>query len=450
MTTTSTTTERVRTVRAGTASGEVIRCGVSDAMLAELAVSVVFFYDRPLDEQRLADGLAVALGRVPMFAGRLRSTGADLEIVCSDAGVPMVSADAPEALGEALGRMTLAASGYVDHVAAQAVHEGELPLFTVRLTRLADGGTALGCSWHHVLGDVQTFMTLMRAWSAAVHGAELPEVLPVEDREAYLASVLPERDSGRLGFRIPGPEEAELLGREFAVAARANRTVQVYFTDAEVARLRAGFEESAGRRLSVNDVLCAHVVTAVRRLDEDHEARTLVLPVNVRRHLGLPAGGLGNVLGEIVLSCPADADPAALAAEIRAGVEGFLTDHLSLRTNRDFLAGLGRERLRECVPLGFDPGAKTFTLSTWSRSGVYELAFEGHRPIAFSPAASVQLPWVSWLVEGFEGSGHLLTVSLPVRLAGRLRTEAGQALLHSHRAADEQLPAIARQMKKLA
>ncbi|MFJ8042573.1 acyltransferase [Kitasatospora sp. NPDC096147] len=450
MTSTTTTTERVRTVRAGTATGAVIRCGVSDAMLAELAVSVVFFYDHPLDEERLAAGLAVALDRIPMFGGRLRGGADGLEIVCSDAGVPLVSADAPETLGEALGRMTLAASGYVDHVAAQAVHEGELPLFTVRLSRLADGGTALGCSWHHVLGDVQTFMTLMWAWSAAVAGEELPEVLEIVDREAYLESVLPARDSGRLGFRIPEPAEAELLAKEFAVASRANRTVQVYFTDAEVAGLRAEFEEAAGRRLSVNDVLCAHVVSAVRRLDEDHEGRTLVLPVNVRRHLGLPDGGLGNVLGEIVLSCPADAEPAALAALIRAGVEGFLTEHLSLRTNRDFLAGLGRDRLRECVPLGFDPAAKTFTLSTWSRAGVYELAFDGHRPIAFSPAASVQLPWVSWLVEGFEGRGHLLTISLPVRLAGRLRGEAGQALLHPHRAVDEQLPEIARQMKKLA
>ncbi|MFC5665169.1 condensation domain-containing protein [Kitasatospora misakiensis] len=59
-----------RTVRAGTAPGTVLRCGLADTMLADLSVSVVLFFAQALDEDRLAAGPARALERVPAFAGR--------------------------------------------------------------------------------------------------------------------------------------------------------------------------------------------------------------------------------------------------------------------------------------------------------------------------------------------------------------------------------------------
>ena len=42
-------------VHAGTPPGPVIRCGLMDTLLADLPVSMVFGYDGPLDEERLAD-----------------------------------------------------------------------------------------------------------------------------------------------------------------------------------------------------------------------------------------------------------------------------------------------------------------------------------------------------------------------------------------------------------
>jgi hypothetical protein len=62
----------------------------------------------------------------------------------------------------------MASSDFVDHVAAPAARAGGLPLLTVRVTRLSDGGMVLGCSWHHAVGDMHSFMLLMRAWSAFV------------------------------------------------------------------------------------------------------------------------------------------------------------------------------------------------------------------------------------------------------------------------------------------
>ena len=52
----------------------------------------LFFYDGPLSADRLAEGLAVALRHVPVFAGRLRTADDGLRIVCDDGGVPLTVA----------------------------------------------------------------------------------------------------------------------------------------------------------------------------------------------------------------------------------------------------------------------------------------------------------------------------------------------------------------------
>lgn len=439
-----------RTVRAGRASGTVVRCSLTDVMLADLPVSVVFFYKEALDETRLAEGLSRALAHVPVFAGRLRPVGDALEIVCDDSGVPMTTYDVDETLGEAMGRVTLAGSGYAEHVVAPRAREGGEPLLTVRVSRLADGATALGCSWHHAVGDMLSFMVLMRAWSAAVEGTPLPETAIVEDRDAFLEDVLPAQDSGRPGFRLPDAEDAADIQREFESALRANRTVQIYFSDEEVARMREKFAASAGRRLSTNDVLCGHIVSTIRGLDGDtEEARNLAMPVNIRKHLGIPADMVGNLVSEVFLTAAPGCAPEVLAVRIRTELEDFARSHLSIRANHAFLGALDRERLRDCVPVGFDPAHRTFTVSNWSRFGVYDIAFGGTSPSFFSPAADLQLPWISWLVEGFDNTGFLLTVVVPSRLAMKMRGAAGSAALHRFREPGDQVPELASSVRKL-
>jgi Transferase family len=439
-----------RTVRSGRSDGAVIRCGLADLMLAGLPVSVVFFFDQVLDHARLAEALAQALACAPAFAGRLREDGETLEIVCDDSGAPLSVYDLDDTLEQAIGRATMPGSDLVDLVDANGARSGAGPLLTVRISRLSDGGTALGCSWHHAVGDMQSFMTLMRAWSAAASDVEPVRAVQVPDRDAYLDSVLPDRDCGRPSLRRVDREEAAGLDREVANALRANRTVQIYFSDQEVARLRAQFGAEAGFKLTANDVLCAHVVSVIRGLDQDQETRTLTIPVNIRRAMGIAPETIGNLVGDINLTGPADRPAAQLAAEIRTAVEQFPNEHLCIRTNHAFIASVGRDRLGECVPLGFDPVRRTFTVSNWSRFGLYDVEFEGRRPVLFSPAADLLLPWVASIVEGFHGTGILCSVAVPATLAARLRGTAGRAALHPYRDEDEELPAISRAIRKLA
>lgn len=431
-----------RTVRAGVAPGTVLRCGLVDTMLADLSVSVVLFFDRALDEERLAAGLARALERVPVFAGRLRTVDGVLEAVCDDSGVPMVSYSVDGTLAESMGRVTAPGAQHVDPLDARSARTGDGPLFGVRVTRTGDGGTVLGCSWHHAIGDLQSFALLLRAWSAAVEGEELPVAELVEDQDALLDRVLPAEDCGRPGFRVPEEAERLLLDREVAAGPRANRTVQLYFGDDEIARMREEFGAAAGVKVSAGDAVCAHVVHTVRELDGDPETRWLTVPVNVRRPLGLPDTLIGNLLGDIHLPyTPADG-PGALAGALRTAVRDYAEEHLNLRSNLRFLAELGRPGLAGCVPLGFDPQHRRFSFSNWSRFGLYDASFQGQRPVFFSPTANYPLPWVSWSVEGFGGTGLLTTLVVPARLAARLRGTDGRAALHRYRDPSDRLPAL--------
>lgn len=437
-----------RVVRSGSPLGTVVSCSLTDMMLSGLPVSVVFFYRVAPDLGRLADGLARALGHVPAFGGRLRSAGDSLEIVCDDAGVPLAVYDLDDTLPEAIARATLPAADQVDHVDAPRARAGADPLLTVRVSLLSDGGMALGCSWHHAVGDMAAFMVFMRAWSAFTEGGRPPATDLVTDRETYLDTVLPEGGADRPGFKLPEGEHAAELDRHLAAATRANRTTQIHFPRPEVDALRAAVTADAGRRLSTNDVVCAHVASTVRALDEDTEPRWFAMPVNVRRTLGLPDDVVGNFVSEVFL--PAPADRTAHAVAIRAEVDAFASRHLNLRANREFVRRVGPARVLECVPTGFDPGNRTLSITNWSRFGVYGVVFDGTAPAFFSPTTNLALPWVGWLVEGFDDSGLLCTLTLPAKLAGRLRAPAGQALLHAHRPAGTEVPALAARIRKLA
>jgi hypothetical protein len=211
--------------------------------------------------------------------------------------------------------------------------------------------------------------------------------------------------------------------------------------------MRAAYGAETGRRLSSNDVLLGHVVATLRRLDGDGEARRLAMPVNYRRHLGLHPGTVGNLVGEVELTCPPGAGPAQVAALVRTEVDAYTERHLNVRANRAFLAAIGPERVFETMPVGFDPDGRTFFLTNWSRAGAYDVTFGGARPAYFGPEVPLPTPWSAWASEGFGGTDTLFTVVVPARLAGKLR---GDPELHRFREPGDVLPPLAAEVRKLA
>jgi hypothetical protein len=436
-------------IRAGQAPGTVVRCTVTDT-LAGGTPAFGFFFAASLDEDRLAQGLAFALGRVPVFAGRLRQRGAELDIVCNDAGVPMTVVGLSYTLADAIARMTLPGSGLIGHVDPVITRHGTAPLMNVQVSRLADGGTVLCCSWDHVLGDMDSFMLLMRSWSAFVQGEEPPPVVTVEDRAGYLDAFLPEKDCGRPSYRIVDAEESAEISGVLNSSMLANRLVQIYFGAAEVTRMRESYSATAQCALSANDVLSAHVIDTILRLDGDHETRFMVTPVNLRRRLGVPEGTVGNLFGEICVPCSTQDGPESLAAGIRSALGGFIESHLSARTNRAFIEAHGAARLSDCVPAGMDPRRRTFFVSNAARTGIYDLVFADCRPVFAGLNVPLPLARIGWITEGFGGDGYLFLIGVPAALAARLRGAVGQEALHHFREPADTLPPLAGAVRRLA
>lgn len=188
-----------------------IRCNVTDVMVANLAVHIVFFFERQLDTRALARAFAHALTNLPIFAGRMApmaGVAGKMRIRCEGQGVPFATVSSSRTLQEAI-RSTSADTGLwlIDPVNGATARWGWGPLCKVRVTNLADDATAIGFSWHHAIGDMQTAMQFMNAWAAAAADNPMAEPLVVEDRAAYLDEHLPEDGARNPGVRCMGLAE---------------------------------------------------------------------------------------------------------------------------------------------------------------------------------------------------------------------------------------------------
>src|SRR5947199_6761953 len=79
-----------------------IRCNVGDAMVANLAVHIVFFFERRIDAAALSASFARALENLPVFAGRMVVKRGRMRIRCDGQGVPFTSASSDRTLREAI------------------------------------------------------------------------------------------------------------------------------------------------------------------------------------------------------------------------------------------------------------------------------------------------------------------------------------------------------------
>ena len=137
-----------------------IRCNVGDAIVANLATHFVFFFERRLDARALAGHSRTPWRIFRSSRGRMAMVGGAMRIRCEGQGVPFTSASSDRtpvrrSVGTEDNGLWL-----VDAVNGVTARWGLGPLCKVRVTHLADDATAIGFSWHHAVGDMQTFMLL--------------------------------------------------------------------------------------------------------------------------------------------------------------------------------------------------------------------------------------------------------------------------------------------------
>ncbi|WP_409428618.1 acyltransferase [Mycobacterium sp. SMC-11] len=422
-----------------------IRCNVGDAIVANLAVHIVFFFKRQLDVRALSGAFAQALNHLPIFAGRIAMSRGRMRIRCEGQGVPFSTASSDRTLRQAIRRASDDAGGWlVDPVHGPTARWARGPLCKVRVTQLADDATAIGFSWHHAIGDMQTAMHFMNAWVAAAAGKPVAEPLIVEDRAAYLDDHLPADGAREPGVRCLGLAELARSALYLAKDARMQRTLNLYFSDDEIARMRDAYGN--WMRLSANDVVCAHVSEALMSADPAVDRRSLAITVNTRKRCGLDPMLVGNILTTLNLDLRRGETASSIAERIRHSVDHFADEHCDMRINQQFLDAAGTWRAARCVSAAFNPARWNPIITNWSGFGVYRIHFEDTMPSYCTPLMRLPVAGLGALTEGADGRGLVFQMSLPPREFDATSSPAVREYLHRFRYAGDVLPGLNREL----
>lgn len=422
-----------------------IRCNVSDVMVANLAVHIVFFFERHLDTRALSRAFARALRHFPVFAGRMAMADGTMRIRCEGQGVPFTSVSSGRTLREAI-RSASADVGLwlIDPVNGATTRWGRGPLCKVRVTQLADDATAIGFSWHHAIGDMQTAMHFMNAWAAAAADKPLAAPLIVEDRAAYLDAHLGADSAREPGVRCLGLAEFARSALYLARDARRQRTLSVYFAEDDIARMR----DSYGSRmhLSANDVVCAHVSEALMNADPAVDRRTLAIAVNARNRCGLDPMLVGNIMTTLHFDLRRGEAASSVAERIRHNVDHFADEHCDMRINQQFLDAAGAWRAARCVSTAFNPARWNPLVSNWSGFGIYRIHFEDTYPSYCTPLMKCPVAGLGALVDGPDGRGLIFQMSLPPKEFETMSSPAMREHLHRFRRAGDDIPRLHREV----
>jgi hypothetical protein len=422
-----------------------IRCNVGDVMVANLAVHIVFFFERRLEMTALARSFAQALTNLPIFAGRMALVDGAMRIRCEGRGVPFTSVSSGRTLGEAI-RAASQDRGLwlIDPVNGATARWGLGPLCKVRVTHLADNATAIGFSWHHAIGDMQTSMHFIHAWAAAAAGKPLGEPLIVEDRAAYLDEHLPADGAREPGVRSLGLAEFARSALYLAKDARKQRTLSFYFGDDEIARMRDAY--GSRMRLSANDVVCAHVSEALMKADPAVDDRTLAIAVDARNRCGLDPMLIGNLITTLNLDLRRGEAARSIAERIRHNVDHFADEHCDMRINQKFLDAAGAWRAARCVSTAFNPARWNPIVTNWSGFGVYRIHFEDTFTSYCTPLLKLPVAGLGALSEGADGRGLVFQMSLPAKEFEATSSPAIREHMHRFRCAADDIPRLHREV----
>lgn len=422
-----------------------IRCNVVDVVLSNVANHLVFFFERRLDTRVLADAFAPALTNLPIFAGRMTLVGGALRIRCRGQGVPFTSVSSDRTLREAIRPVTGDSGDWlVDRVNGATARWGFGPLCKIRVTHLGDDATAIGVSFHHAIGDMQTLMVFMNAWSAAAAGEPLPEPVIVEDRAAYLDEHLPADGAREPGVRCLGLAETARSLLYLAKEGRKQRTLSLYFGDDEITRMREAYGNRM--RLSVNDVVCGHVSEALMNADPAVDRRTLTVSVNARNRCGLDPMLVGNILSALNVDIRRGDTGRSIAERIRHDVDHFADEHCDMRINQQFLDTAGKWRGARCVAIGFNPIRWNPLITNVSGFGAHRIHFEDTLATCCMLVMKVPVAGYGSLIEGPDGRGLVFQMTLPPKDFEAIASPAIREHLHRFQRADDDIPRLHREV----
>ena len=423
---------------------QVITCDIVDQLLRNIPVPVVFFYRKSIHHDALIDALKEVLSDFPIFAGTLKNINGNLYIDCNNKGVLFSVTKEDCTLDQVLKELPIIEKKrLVDIINPKKVISNQSPIMTIKLTHLTCGGMTLGVSWHHSIGDMHTFMCLMKAWSNAVNKEEYVLPLIVRERDKYLQENLEKNDNVTPGVRYLNTRE--LLGLVFYMLLRARNklSLRIYFSENELKNMKQDFSAITQQNLSTNDVLCAHLFSIISELDTYKKKRYLSIAINYRSRTKLPQNILGNFVSGIHVTSNQRVAPFQLAKDLRTSVENFQRVHLNFFSTKKYIEqNGGTKKIDRFVARGIDPVKRNLLITNWTNFGVYDITFGNSEPFYFTPFGDSPFPWLSVIVEGFSNDGLVYSASLPSKLAKKLMQEDNLRKIHKYRERKEVMPEL--------
>ncbi|HEY2735054.1 MAG TPA: acyltransferase, partial [Polyangiales bacterium] len=137
-----------------------IRCSLTDVFVRDVQCACVLLYAGELDAPRLARALARVLSAFAPFAARLRRRAGERFIECGGAGATFTIARSERTLAATIDRLDdRDRSELVDTWDGRRAWSSDQPVLSCRVTHFVGGGSALGISWHHAIGDFQSVIS---------------------------------------------------------------------------------------------------------------------------------------------------------------------------------------------------------------------------------------------------------------------------------------------------
>jgi hypothetical protein len=407
---------------------KLIQCAVRDHFTFRIPVPVVFFYPKIIDAGLIVRALEHVLSDFPIFAGVLVRDKGQLYVDCNNQGVSVKIIRSNQSFAQELAIFPdLPATTFVDQFDPFKALKQRKPVLTIKITYYADG-TAIGYCWSHVVGDMSTFMELQKALSAFALGRSYEKPIIPEDRESYFL---------KYGNVTEEPSRLKRLGimdifRFLKAFNSRKRSLFVYFPQEEVAALRDALSDKAGRKLSRNDAMCAHLLSLIAQCRKDKETtHHASVIVDVRQRAGIPQNSLGNCVDAIMFKF----DQPQLVEGMANTIHSAVKNHLFCPSSQlDFVRKNGGMKIvNQVMPNDMLPQYKNLNISSWTKFGVYSVDLGMGPPSVFLPMGEMPLPWLCCIFDGFNNRGLIVALALPAKVGNRLARPSMLEKVHQYR-----------------
>lgn len=430
---------------------QLIRCNISDQLLSNIAVPVVFFYEKSIDYNLMIESLKEVLNDFPVFAGIMRNIDNYLHIDCNNKGVLFSITKDDCILGVVIKELlNTKAERLVNIINAKKTIRDQSPIMTIKLNYYACGGMSLGVCWHHAIGDMHTFMLFMKAWSNKANNKVYNFPLIVKDRDEYLQLNLKNNNNKVSGVRFL--KTIDLLELVFYMLLNSDNYLPlvIYFSENELKNMQEEFSRMNNKKLTVNDSLCSHLFDLITKFDDYDKDRYLSVAINYRDRVKLPLNILGNFISTIIIPNKKIANSFHLAKNIRELVDNFQSLHMDFFATKEFIEKKGGiKNIGRFIPKAIDPVKRTLLITNWSKFGVYDVIFGESKPFFFTPFGNSSFPWVSSITEGMLNQGLIYSALLPIKLVKKMILENNLREIHKYRDSDEVIPDFIEELKWL-